>query len=154
MGTVIPVNDLFGSESPSYTKGEKQSRCRLASLYRLVDLFNWARFTSSYITVSTASPSFQVCGVAPRCPALYSQSYFQKHYIIYGVFWGEKVKLRVLQKQKLAVMCGIRTSVEMLAGDRAGEGAPTHTTIFKFVRAKEALFLQLPAPLNLLNRLS
>lgn len=78
VGTVIPVNDLFGSESPSYTKGEKQSRCRLASLYRLVDLFNWARFTSSYVTVSTASPSFQVCGVAPGCPALYSQSYFQK----------------------------------------------------------------------------
>ncbi|CAG05047.1 unnamed protein product [Tetraodon nigroviridis] len=50
-GTVTPVNDLFGNESPSYTKGEKQSRCRLASLYRLVDLFSWARFTSSYITV-------------------------------------------------------------------------------------------------------
>lgn len=50
-GMVTPVNDLFGIESPSFTKGEKQSRCRLASLYRLVDLFSWARFTSSYITV-------------------------------------------------------------------------------------------------------
>ncbi|XP_038593398.1 adducin 3 (gamma) b [Micropterus salmoides] len=50
-GMVTPVNDLYGIESPSFTKGEKQSRCRLASLYRLVDLFNWARFTSSYITV-------------------------------------------------------------------------------------------------------
>lgn len=56
-GTVTPVNDLYGIESPSYAKGEKQSRCRLASLYRLVDLFSWARFTSSYITVSTTSPS-------------------------------------------------------------------------------------------------
>lgn len=56
-GMVTPVNDLFGIESPSFTKGEKQSRCRLASLYRLVDLFSWARFTSSYITVSTTSPS-------------------------------------------------------------------------------------------------
>uniref|UniRef100_A0A672JGQ8 Gamma-adducin-like n=1 Tax=Salarias fasciatus TaxID=181472 RepID=A0A672JGQ8_SALFA len=53
-GMVSPVNDLFGIESPSFAKGEKQSRCRLASLYRLVDLFSWARFTSSYITVSTA----------------------------------------------------------------------------------------------------
>lgn len=52
-GTVTPVNDLYGIESPSFTKGEKQSRCRLASLYRLIDLFSWARFTSSYITVST-----------------------------------------------------------------------------------------------------
>lgn len=57
-GTVTPVNDLYGIESPSYAKGEKQSRCRLASLYRLVDLFSWARFTSSYITVSTTSPPF------------------------------------------------------------------------------------------------
>lgn len=152
VGTVIPVNDLFGSESPSYTKGEKQSRCRLASLYRLVDLFNWARFTSSYITVSTASPSFQVCGVAPACPDLYSQSYFQKCYIIYG-FFGES-QIASSPKAEAGSDVWDRTSVEMLAGDRAGEGAPTHTTIFKFVRAKEALFLQLPAPLNLLNRLS
>uniref|UniRef100_A0A672JGB3 Gamma-adducin-like n=1 Tax=Salarias fasciatus TaxID=181472 RepID=A0A672JGB3_SALFA len=56
-GMVSPVNDLFGIESPSFAKGEKQSRCRLASLYRLVDLFSWARFTSSYITVSTAPRS-------------------------------------------------------------------------------------------------
>ncbi|XP_060895912.1 adducin 3 (gamma) b [Labrus mixtus] len=51
VGMVTPVNDLYGIESPSFAKGEKQSRCRLASLYRLVDLFSWARFTSSYITV-------------------------------------------------------------------------------------------------------
>lgn len=56
-GMVTPVNDLYGIESPSFAKGEKQSRCRLASLYRLVDLFSWARFTSSYITVSTSSQS-------------------------------------------------------------------------------------------------
>ncbi|XP_034538275.1 adducin 3 (gamma) b [Notolabrus celidotus] len=51
VGMVTPVNDLYGIESPSFAKGEKQSRCKLASLYRLVDLFSWARFTSSYITV-------------------------------------------------------------------------------------------------------
>jgi len=56
-GMVAPVNDLYGTESPSFAKGEKQSRCRLSSLYRLVDLFSWARFTSSYITVSTTSLS-------------------------------------------------------------------------------------------------
>lgn len=105
-GTVTPVNDLFGNESPSYTKGEKQSRCRLASLYRLVDLFSWARFTSSYITVSTTLPSIQVCGTAPGCPVLYSHTYFEKLYIIYG--FGE-VKLRVLQKQNFTLMCGIES---------------------------------------------
>uniref|UniRef100_A0A674CTY9 Adducin 3 (gamma) b n=1 Tax=Salmo trutta TaxID=8032 RepID=A0A674CTY9_SALTR len=50
-GMVAPVNDLYGVESPSFTKGEKQCRCKLASVYRLVDLFSWAHFTSSYITV-------------------------------------------------------------------------------------------------------
>lgn len=54
-GMVTPVNDLYGIESPSFTKGEKHSRCRLASIYRLVDVFSWARFTNSYITVSAAS---------------------------------------------------------------------------------------------------
>lgn len=57
IGMVTPVNDLYGIESPSFAKGEKQSRCKLATLYRLVDLFSWARFTSSYITVSTTPPS-------------------------------------------------------------------------------------------------
>ncbi|MED6260545.1 hypothetical protein ATANTOWER_022195 [Ataeniobius toweri] len=50
-GMVTPVNDLYSFESPCFAKGEKQSRCKLATLYRLVDLFTWARFTSSYITV-------------------------------------------------------------------------------------------------------
>ncbi|XP_046885574.1 adducin 3 (gamma) b [Hypomesus transpacificus] len=51
LGMVTPVNDLHGVETPSFAKGEKQNRCKLASLYRLVDLFSWAHFTSSYITV-------------------------------------------------------------------------------------------------------
>lgn len=55
IGMVTPVNDLFGMESPSFAKGERQSRCGLAGLYRLVDLFSWARFTTSYNTVSTTS---------------------------------------------------------------------------------------------------
>ena len=53
IGTVTPVNDLHATEPQTFVKGEKQSRCKLASLYRLMDLFSWARFTSSYATVST-----------------------------------------------------------------------------------------------------
>uniref|UniRef100_A0A672JDN0 Gamma-adducin-like n=1 Tax=Salarias fasciatus TaxID=181472 RepID=A0A672JDN0_SALFA len=64
-GMVSPVNDLFGIESPSFAKGEKQSRCRLASLYRLVDLFSWARFTSSYITVRVSKEQDHVL-ICPR----------------------------------------------------------------------------------------
>ncbi|XP_041802762.1 adducin 3 (gamma) b isoform X1 [Chelmon rostratus] len=64
-GMVTPVNDLYGIESPSFAKGEKQSRCRLASLYRLVDLFSWARFTSSYITVRVNKEQDHVL-ISPR----------------------------------------------------------------------------------------
>uniref|UniRef100_G3P4E9 Adducin 3 (gamma) b n=1 Tax=Gasterosteus aculeatus aculeatus TaxID=481459 RepID=G3P4E9_GASAC len=65
IGMVTPVNDLFGVESPSFAKGEKQSRCRLASLYRLVDLFSWARFTSSYNTVRVSKEQDHVL-ISPR----------------------------------------------------------------------------------------
>ncbi|XP_075931856.1 gamma-adducin-like isoform X1 [Anarhichas minor] len=65
IGMVTPVNDLFGIESPSFAKGEKQSRCRLASLYRLVDLFSWARFTSSYNTVRVTKEQDHVL-ISPR----------------------------------------------------------------------------------------
>ncbi|XP_072246956.1 adducin 3 (gamma) b [Leuresthes tenuis] len=64
-GMVAPVNDLYGTESPSFAKGEKQSRCRLSSLYRLVDLFSWARFTSSYITVRVSKEQDHIL-ISPR----------------------------------------------------------------------------------------
>ncbi|XP_069394996.1 adducin 3 (gamma) b isoform X2 [Paralichthys olivaceus] len=64
-GMVSPVNDLYGIESPTFAKGEKLGRCRLASLYRLVDLFSWARFTSSYITVRVSTEQDHVL-ISPR----------------------------------------------------------------------------------------
>ncbi|XP_072560083.1 adducin 3 (gamma) a isoform X1 [Paramormyrops kingsleyae] len=51
LGMVTPINDMYGVECSTLAKGEKQIRCKLASLYRLVDLFSWAHFSSSYITV-------------------------------------------------------------------------------------------------------
>ncbi|XP_067353859.1 adducin 3 (gamma) a isoform X4 [Channa argus] len=50
LGMVTPINDMYGVESSTMVKGEKLTRCKLASLYRLVDLFSWAHFGNSYIT--------------------------------------------------------------------------------------------------------
>ncbi|KAM9857343.1 adducin 3 (gamma) a isoform 2-T3 [Aulostomus maculatus] len=50
LGMVTPINDMYGVESTAMVKGEKLTRCKLASLYRLVDLFSWAHFANSYIT--------------------------------------------------------------------------------------------------------
>ncbi|XP_038614255.1 gamma-adducin isoform X1 [Tachyglossus aculeatus] len=51
LGMVTPINDLPGADTTSYIKGEKLTRCKLASLYRLADLFGWAHLANSYITV-------------------------------------------------------------------------------------------------------
>ncbi|XP_029991611.1 adducin 3 (gamma) a isoform X1 [Sphaeramia orbicularis] len=50
LGMVTPINDMYGVESSTMVKGEKLTRCKVASLYRLVDLFSWAHFANSYIT--------------------------------------------------------------------------------------------------------
>ncbi|TMS22969.1 Gamma-adducin, partial [Larimichthys crocea] len=50
LGMVTPINDMYGVESTTMVKGEKLTRCKLASLYRVVDLFSWAHFANSYIT--------------------------------------------------------------------------------------------------------
>ncbi|XP_034990053.1 gamma-adducin isoform X2 [Zootoca vivipara] len=50
-GLVTPINDLPGIDTTTYVKGEKLTRCKLASLYRLTDLFGWAHLPNSYITV-------------------------------------------------------------------------------------------------------
>ncbi|XP_061492039.1 gamma-adducin isoform X2 [Rhineura floridana] len=50
-GLVTPINDLPGIDTTTFVKGEKLTRCKLASLYRLADLFGWAHLANSYITV-------------------------------------------------------------------------------------------------------
>ncbi|CAG01302.1 unnamed protein product, partial [Tetraodon nigroviridis] len=50
LGMVAPINDMFGAEYATMVKGEKQTRCKLASLYRLVDLFGWAHLGNAYVT--------------------------------------------------------------------------------------------------------
>ncbi|XP_056874190.1 alpha-adducin isoform X8 [Takifugu flavidus] len=51
LGMVTPVNDLRGSDSTSYDKGEKTLRCKLAAFYRLADLFNWSELIYNHLTV-------------------------------------------------------------------------------------------------------
>ncbi|XP_074025796.1 adducin 1-like protein hts isoform X3 [Leptinotarsa decemlineata] len=47
---VIPINDIRGIEAMGYAKGEKLLRCKLACLYRLIDLYGWAHGSSTLIT--------------------------------------------------------------------------------------------------------
>ncbi|XP_012722413.2 adducin 3 (gamma) a isoform X2 [Fundulus heteroclitus] len=65
LGMVTPINDLYGVESSSMVKGEKLTRCKLASLYRLVDLFSWAHLANSYITVRVSKEQEHIL-IIPR----------------------------------------------------------------------------------------
>ncbi|XP_077441891.1 alpha-adducin isoform X2 [Vanacampus margaritifer] len=55
LGMVTPVNDLRGSDSISYDKGEKILRCKLAAFYRLTDLFGWSQLIYNHLSVRVSS---------------------------------------------------------------------------------------------------
>ena len=51
---VTPIADIRGSDTLNYSKQERLLRCKLASTYRLVDLFGWNSGLYSFITVSSS----------------------------------------------------------------------------------------------------
>lgn len=46
----------------AYTKQEKLTRCKLAAVYRLIDMYGWTQGIYNHVTVRTilASSSFRV----------------------------------------------------------------------------------------------
>nr|XP_033798013.1 gamma-adducin isoform X2 [Geotrypetes seraphini] len=65
LGIVTPINDLHILGDISFAKGEKLARCKLASMYRLADLFGWAHLTNSYITVRVSKEQDHIL-IMPR----------------------------------------------------------------------------------------
>nr|XP_055028602.1 adducin 3 (gamma) b [Misgurnus anguillicaudatus]XP_055028603.1 adducin 3 (gamma) b [Misgurnus anguillicaudatus] len=51
VGSISPVNDLCGAEWMHCSKAERQGRCKLACLYRLLDLYGHTHFPNAYITL-------------------------------------------------------------------------------------------------------
>nr|NVI74734.1 hu li tai shao [Cucujiformia] len=47
---VLPINDIRGIEAMGYGKGEKILRCKLAAVYRLIDLCGWNQGPASLVT--------------------------------------------------------------------------------------------------------
>lgn len=48
---IIPIDDVGNVEPSGYAPGEKELRCKLASLYRLVDHLGWSQAIFNHITV-------------------------------------------------------------------------------------------------------
>lgn len=51
-GPVIPIADVRGVNSSIYTKGERILRCKLAAVYRMMDIRGWTDNIYNHITVS------------------------------------------------------------------------------------------------------
>ena len=49
---IIPVNDLRGTAAEKYTIAERHARCKLASLYRVVERMGWTHEIYNHISVS------------------------------------------------------------------------------------------------------
>jgi len=47
---VIPINDIRGIGSLVYAKGEKQLRCKLAAVYRLIHINGWSQGIYNHVT--------------------------------------------------------------------------------------------------------
>ncbi|XP_070514100.1 protein hu-li tai shao isoform X4 [Cardiocondyla obscurior] len=47
---VLPINDIRGVESMGYAKGEKLLRCKMAAVFRLLDLHGWTQGVGGQIT--------------------------------------------------------------------------------------------------------
>nr|CAB3220031.1 alpha-adducin [Phallusia mammillata] len=51
IGCVSPINDFSLADASMYSRGEKLLRCKLAALYRIVDLYGWSSTVYNHITV-------------------------------------------------------------------------------------------------------
>ncbi|XP_057332570.1 protein hu-li tai shao isoform X14 [Microplitis mediator] len=47
---VVPINDIRGVEAKGYERGEKLLRCKLAAVFRLLDLYGWTQGVGGQIT--------------------------------------------------------------------------------------------------------
>ncbi|KAK3739817.1 hypothetical protein QZH41_009063 [Actinostola sp. cb2023] len=55
---VTPISDIRGSDTLNYSKQERLLRCKLASVYRLVDIFGWTVGIYGHITARTEEEHF------------------------------------------------------------------------------------------------
>ncbi|MBZ3874141.1 Beta-adducin [Sciurus carolinensis] len=48
---MTPINDLHTTDSLNLAKGERLMRCKISSVYRLLDLYGWAQLSDTYVTI-------------------------------------------------------------------------------------------------------
>ncbi|KAM6220448.1 beta-adducin isoform 1-T1 [Rhynchocyon petersi] len=48
---MTPINDLHTADSLNLAKGERLMRCKVSSVYRLLDIYGWAQLSDTYVTL-------------------------------------------------------------------------------------------------------
>ena len=86
---IVPINDIRGVDSTGYSKSERLLRCKLASLYRLVDLFGWSQGIYNHITVRSPSSHDKRRLIVSCSQARVNQE--QEHFLInpFGMMYHE-----------------------------------------------------------------
>ena len=86
---VVPINDIRGIDSMKYAKGEKVLRCKLAAVYRLIELRGWTQGIYNHVTVGLGI--FIVCSINGYlyCQARVSQD--TEHFLLnpFGMLYNE-----------------------------------------------------------------
>lgn len=57
--SILPISDIRTSDAINYSQGEKLIRCKLAALYRLVDMHGWSGL-HTHISVSILCTIFNI----------------------------------------------------------------------------------------------
>ncbi|XP_029459844.1 LOW QUALITY PROTEIN: beta-adducin [Rhinatrema bivittatum] len=51
LSMVTPINDMHSADSMTLVKGERLMRCKVTSIYRLLDLYGWAQLSNTCVTL-------------------------------------------------------------------------------------------------------
>ncbi|XP_069070201.1 beta-adducin isoform X1 [Pleurodeles waltl] len=76
LSSVTPINDLYCNDSIPMIKGERLMRCKLTSIYRLLDLYGWSQLSNTYVTlkVSKEQEHFLIIPKALTCSEVTASS--------------------------------------------------------------------------------
>ena len=72
---ILPINDLRGVRASRYLLAERQLRCKLASLCRLVDWFGWSQLVHNHVSVSINACSSAISSAPPSFCMTFSHNY-------------------------------------------------------------------------------
>ncbi|KAM7078594.1 beta-adducin isoform 4-T5 [Molossus nigricans] len=115
---MTPINDLHTADSLNLAKGERLMRCKISSVYRLLDLYGWAQLSDTYVTmrVSKEQDHFLISPKGVSCSEVTASSLIlvlRNHGV---VALGDTVEEAFYKIFHLQAACEIQVSALSSAG--------------------------------------